>query len=166
MINVSVHGAEGRMGRLITALIEQSDDTRLCALFTENGRQVEAGLFHEELPLSGQSEIAALHPENGVIVDFSLAPALDGLLQGASLTKSPLLIGTTGHDQSQISRLRDFAADMPVVLASNFSIGIPVMRLLLENLATLLPQDFMAEELEIHHRHKMDKPSGTALTLA
>ena len=58
------------------------------------------------------------------------------------------------------------AVDRPVVLASNFSIGIPVMKLLLERLAVLLPEDFMPEQIETHHRHKLDKPSGTARSLS
>ena len=166
MIDVSVHGAEGRMGRLVTDLIEATDDLNLCALVTEVGRDRPAGDFHERLPLTPQDRMREVHPAGGVIVDFSLAPALEGLLAGGAAADAPLVIGTTGHDEAQMERLRRYAAARPVVLASNFSIGIPVLKLLLEQLAEWLPPDFMPEQVETHHRHKLDKPSGTARSLA
>ena len=166
MIKVSVHGAEGHMGRMVTGLVESAADTELSALFTEIGRQSEAGDFHPDLPLSPQDKLSEIHPRGGVIIDFSLAPALDALLDHADRTAAPLVIGTTGHTETQMNALRDYASRHPVVLASNFSVGIPSMRLILEKLADVLPADFMTEEIEIHHSRKIDKPSGTALTLA
>ncbi|MBC8423599.1 4-hydroxy-tetrahydrodipicolinate reductase [bacterium] len=166
MIRVTVHGAEGRMGRLVTDLIEDTEDLQLSALVTEVGRDRAAGEFHPRLPLTSQDRLAEIHPAGGVIVDFSLAPALPGLLAAGADTGAPLVIGTTGHDETQMESLRRYAAGRPVVLASNFSIGIPVMKLVLEQLAALLPGDFMPEQVETHHRHKLDKPSGTAYNLA
>jgi 4-hydroxy-tetrahydrodipicolinate reductase len=166
MIPATIHGAEGRMGRLVTELIAQTDDLELAALITEAGRESPAGIFHPDLPLTAQGDLAEVHPANGVIIDFSLAPALDGLLAGAARVDAPLVIGTTGYDEAQMTALRRYAGEHAVVLASNFSIGIPVMKLLLEQLATLLPDGFMPEQLETHHHHKLDKPSGTAKTLA
>jgi len=166
MIDVSVHGAEGRMGRLVTDLIEATEDLTLRALVTEVGRDRPAGEFHARLPLTAQDQLHTVHPAGGVIVDFSLAPALAGLLAGGAAADAPLVIGTTGHDEGQMESLRRYAAERAVVLASNFSIGIPVMKLLLERLAALLPEGFMPEQVETHHRHKLDKPSGTARSLA
>jgi 4-hydroxy-tetrahydrodipicolinate reductase len=166
MIRVTVHGAEGRMGRLVTELVEGTGDLQLSALVTEVGRDRPAGDFHPRLPLTPQDRLAEAHPQGGVIVDFSLAQALPGLLSAGAATEAPLVIGTTGHDEAQIESLRRYAAARPVVLASNFSIGIPVMKLVLEQLAALLPADFMPEQVETHHRHKLDKPSGTARSLA
>lgn len=166
MIEVSVHGAEGRMGRLVAELIEGAEGFVLAALVTEVGRGQPAGAFHPRLPLTPQDRLAAVHPRGGVIVDFSLAPALDGLLAGAAATAAPLVIGTTGHDEDQLRRLRAYAQDRAVVLSSNFSVGIPALRLLLEQLAAVLPEGFMPAQVETHHRHKRDVPSGTARTLA
>jgi len=166
MIRVTVHGAEGRMGRLVTELIQDTEDLQLSALVTEVGRDRSVGDFHARLPLTSQDGMAAVHPTGGVIVDFSLAPALPGLLSAGAAAGAPLVIGTTGHDEAQMESLRRYAADRPVVLASNFSIGIPVMKLVLEQLAALLPGEFMPEQVETHHRHKLDKPSGTAHNLA
>ena len=166
MIPVTIHGAEGRMGRLITDLISRTEDLELTALITEVGRASPVGVFHPDLPLTPQDTLADVHPEHGVIVDFSLAPALDGLLAGAGAVGAPLVIGTTGHDEAQMNALRRYAGKHAVVMASNFSVGVPVLKLLLEQLAAILPDGFMAEQMETHHRHKLDKPSGTAKSLA
>ena len=166
MIPVTIHGAEGRMGRLVTDLVADTPDLALAALITEVGRERPAGDFHPDLPLSPQTSLSAVHPADGVIVDFSLAPALEGLLEGAAAVDAPLVIGTTGHDETAMSALRVYAQSHAVVMASNFSVGVPVLKLLLERLADLLPEEFMAEQVETHHRHKLDKPSGTARILA
>lgn len=166
MIPVTVHGAEGRMGRLVTALVEETDGLRLAALVTEPGREAPPGAFHPELPLTPQDRLAAVHPRGGVVVDFSLAGALPGLLAGAAATAAPLVIGTTGYTAEQQAAIADHARRLPVVQAANFSVGIPVLAELLKRLAALLPDGFAAEQVETHHRHKRDRPSGTARALA
>lgn len=163
---VTVHGAEGRMGRLVTELVDATPDLHLAALVTEEGRSRAPGSFHPTVALSPQSRLAEVHPRGGVVVDFSLAAALDGLLAGAEATAAPLVIGTTGFSDDQVERLAAYAQARPVVLASNFSVGVPALRLVLERLADLLPEAFQAEQVEIHHRHKLDRPSGTARSLA
>jgi 4-hydroxy-tetrahydrodipicolinate reductase len=163
---VTVHGAEGRMGRLVTDLVDATGDLELAALITEVGRGGDASGFHPSVGLWPQDRLAEVHPEGGVIVDFSLAPALDGLLGQAQERGAGLVIGTTGHTPEQLAMIRDYAAELPVVLASNFSVGIPVMTMLLERMADVLPETFQAEQVETHHRHKVDMPSGTARSLS
>ncbi len=166
MIAVTVHGAEGRMGRLAAELIAATPDLRLAALVTEPGRGAPAGAFHPELPLTGQERLADVHPRGGVIVDFSLAPALPGLLAGAAACEAALVIGTTGHTDPQREAIADYARRRPVVLAANFSVGIPALQLVLELLARVLPAGFDVEQVETHHARKADRPSGTARQLA
>lgn len=166
MIAVTVHGAEGRMGRLVTELISGTPDLRLAALVSEPGREEAAGRFHPSLPLCGQDRLVEVCPAGGVIVDFSLAPALDALLAGAAALGSPLVIGATGHSEEQLAGLRAFASRRPVVHAANFSIGVPALRLALALMARILPPEFDAAQVETHHRHKVDRPSGTARLLA
>lgn len=166
MIAVTVHGAEGRMGRLVTELVSQAEDLRLTALITEPGRQRAAGDFHPELPLTPQDKLASVQPPGGVIVDFSLAKALPGLLQSAADTDAVLVVGTTGYSREQQGELAAYAERRPVVHAANFSLGIPVLQLLLQELSRVLPPEFQAEQVETHHRHKLDRPSGTARWLA
>ena len=165
MIQVAIHGAEGRMGRLITQLVAAADDVELAGLVTEPGRGQPAGEFHAELPLIGQEQMAEILPAGCVVVDFSLASALEGLLEQARLLGSPLVIGTTGYSESQLETLAAFAAEFPVVHAANYSVGIPALQMLLQLLAKTLPDGFDAEQTETHHITKLDKPSGTANSL-
>ncbi|MFH1843953.1 MAG: dihydrodipicolinate reductase C-terminal domain-containing protein [bacterium] len=166
MIPVTVHGAEGRMGKLVTELVTAASDLQLVALVTEPGRGRPAGEFHPDLPLTPQDELAQVQPPRGVIVDFSLAPALSGLLAGAAATGAALVSGTTGFTPEQRQEIADHARNHPVVFAANFSLGIPALKLVLQLLARTLPGSFQAEEVETHHRHKLDRPSGTAQWLA
>lgn len=166
MIPVSVHGAEGRMGLLITDLVEQAPDMQLAGLVTEPGRGRDVGQFHHSLPLTGQDQMAGTLPTGGVIIDFSLAAALDGFLEQAHRLQASLVVGTTGFSADQQEKLRAYAGDFPVVQSSNFSVGIPALQMLLQLLARTLPAGFNAEQVETHHVTKFDKPSGTARTLA
>lgn len=166
MIAVAVHGAEGRMGRLVAELVAGAADCRLAGLVTEPGRGRPADADHPELPLVPQDRLAAALPPGCVIVDFSLAPALDGLLAQAARLGSPLVIGTTGFTPAQEEALVRYAGGAAVVRAANFSVGIPTLQLLLQLLARVLPAGFDPEQVETHHVTKRDRPSGTAAHLA
>ena len=163
---VAVHGAEGRMGRLVAALVEASPDCRLVGLVTEPGRTLPAGAGHATLPVIGQESMATFLPAGCVIVDLSLASALPGLLEGAAKLEAKLVSGTTGFSPDQHEALRRHAANHAVIHATNFSIGIPALQMVLQLLARTLPTGFDAEQVETHHTAKIDRPSGTARTLA
>lgn len=165
-IAVAVHGAEGRMGRLVTALVDAAPDCELVALVTEPGRNLPAGTLHPRLAVIGQDSMAGALPAGCVIVDFSLAPALPGLLAGAAAARARLVSGTTGYDAAALDALRAHAAGLAVVHATNFSVGVPALQMLLQLLARTLPAGFSAELVETHHTAKLDRPSGTARTLA
>ena len=166
MISVAVHGAEGRMGILITELVIEAEDMQLVGLVSEPGKGKAPGEFHPDLALTGQDEMAQTLPSGAVIIDFSLAAALDGLLEQARKLRAPLVVGTTGFSPEQQEKLAAYAEEFPVVQAANFSVGIPALQMLLQLLAKTLPSGFDAEQIETHHITKLDKPSGTARTLA
>lgn len=166
MIPVVVHGAEGRMGRLVTDLVAGSEDYQLAGLVTEPGRGRARGAFHPQLALVAQDELRDALPRDAVVVDFSVAAALDGLLDQLRGSGAALVVGATGHDDRQQRALAEYAREACVVTASNFSVGIPAMQMLLRLLARTLPMGFDAEQVETHHRGKLDRPSGTARTLA
>jgi 4-hydroxy-tetrahydrodipicolinate reductase len=166
VIPVTVHGADGRMGRLVVDLVDGSPDCRLAALVTEPGRGRPAGTVHPSLALTPQDRLAAVHPVGGVVIDFSLAGALEGLLDQAAAVEAALVIGTTGYSDAQLALLRAYAARQPVVHAANFSVGVPAMQMVLRLLARTLPEGFDAEQVETHHHTKRDRPSGTARWLA
>ena len=164
MIPVVVHGAEGRMGRLITPLVEAAEDLELAGLVTQPGCGRKVGDFHPDLPLLGQDEMQEL-PQYCVIIDFSLAQALDGLVEQAANLAAGIVCGTTGFTPAQQQELEAHARNYPVVFAPNFSVGIPALQMLLQLLARTLPAGFDAEQVETHHVTKLDRPSGTANTL-
>ena len=166
MIAVTVHGAEGRMGKLVAELVDAADDCRLVALVSEPGRSFAAGELHPRIAVVGQEQLADVHPRGGVIVDFSLAPALPGLLDQATAADAAIVTGVTGHDPQQAAALRKYASTHTVVQAANFSVGIPALQMILRLLARTLPGGFDAEQTETHHRTKIDRPSGTASWLA
>jgi len=158
LISAAVHGAEGRMGRLVTDLLTGAADIELAGLVTEPGKG------HGDF--IGQDDMASQLPVGCVIIDFSLAKALDGLLEQGRRMGAPLVVGTTGYTDNQEQALVDYAKEFPVVWAANFSIGIPALGMLLQLLARTLPGEFDAEQVETHHVTKLDKPSGTARALA
>ena len=101
-----------------------------------------------------------------VIVDFSQPDAVDEICRTASQHGKSLVIGTTGHSQEQRRTIEKAAESLPIVFASNFSVGVNVLIWLTRKAAELLGRDFNPEIIETHHKMKKDAPSGTAKTLA
>jgi 4-hydroxy-tetrahydrodipicolinate reductase len=101
-----------------------------------------------------------------VAIDFSQADSIDATCVAALRNGKPLVIGTTGHSQQQRKTIEAAAQSIPIVFASNFSVGVNVLFWLTQKAAELLGSDFDAEIVETHHNMKKDAPSGTAKTLA
>src|SRR5260370_10737034 len=99
-------------------------------------------------------------------IDFSHAAAIDEICRAALHDHKPLVIGTTGYSQEQRQMIGDAAKSLPIVLASNFSVGVNVLFFLTHKAAELLGQHFHPQIIETHHKMKKDAPSGTATTLA
>jgi 4-hydroxy-tetrahydrodipicolinate reductase len=100
-----------------------------------------------------------------VIIDFSAPVATEALCEAALKNPTPLVVATTGFTEHQQNLLTQAAKEMPVLYSSNMSAGIALLKQLVEQVAATL-KDFDIEIVEQHHRHKVDAPSGTALTLA
>jgi 4-hydroxy-tetrahydrodipicolinate reductase len=101
-----------------------------------------------------------------VAIDFSQADSINEICRAASQHGKSLVIGTTGHSQQQRKTIEQTAHSVPIVLASNFSVGVNVLFWLTQKAAELLGSDFNPEIVETHHKMKKDAPSGTAKTLA
>jgi 4-hydroxy-tetrahydrodipicolinate reductase len=101
-----------------------------------------------------------------VAIDFSQADSIDEICRTALQQGKPLVIGTTGHSEQQRKTIEETAHSVPIVLASNFSVGVNVLFWLTQKAAELLGSDFNPEIVETHHKMKKDAPSGTAKTLA
>ena len=99
-----------------------------------------------------------------IVIDFSLPDACEALLGGAMKTPKPLVIGTTGLNTHQLNLLKQASELMPVLYATNMSLGVALLNKLVYQAAAAL-DGFNIEIVEMHHKHKKDAPSGTALTL-
>jgi len=108
----------------------------------------------------------ALDQNHGdVLVDFSAPPALAASLERAIAANVPILIGTTGLTDEQRAAIAEAGEKVAVIHAPNTSLGVNVLRDLVEQATARLGPDWDIEILEMHHRHKVDAPSGTALQL-
>jgi 4-hydroxy-tetrahydrodipicolinate reductase len=100
-----------------------------------------------------------------IVIDFSLPQACEMLLETAMKNPKPLVIGTTGLNTHQINLLKQASELMPVLYATNMSLGVALLNKLVYQASAAL-EGFDIEIVEMHHRHKKDAPSGTALTLS
>jgi 4-hydroxy-tetrahydrodipicolinate reductase len=100
-----------------------------------------------------------------VIVDFSTSKATRAILELAASSGKPVVVGTTGHSPEEKAALLKIAGRVPCVWAGNFSVGVNLLFALTRRAARVLGEDFDAEVLEMHHRMKIDAPSGTASRL-
>jgi 4-hydroxy-tetrahydrodipicolinate reductase len=108
----------------------------------------------------------ALDQEHGdVLIDFSAPAALGSSIERAISAAIPLLVGTTGLEPQHHAMIAEAARQIAIVQAANTSLGINLLRDLVEQATARLGPDWDIEILEMHHRHKVDAPSGTALLL-
>ncbi len=147
---IIIVGARGRMGKTLLREIIQSDSMVLEAAVDRSGGP---GLGQD----AGRSS---------VVVDFSLPHATEANLQRCHEAGVPLVLGTTGLQKSTRELLRTAARDIPIVSAANFSVGITLLTRIAGLVAQALGEQWDAELFEIHHAHKRDAPSGTALRIA
>jgi len=168
-LRVSVCGATGRMGRTVIRLVGQSEDLELvgaCAGSGDTGIGEDAG----SLAGSGRSgvvitdDLASALLGAQVVIDFSQPPALEQLARLAARQGVALVSGTTGLKDAAL--LDTAAARIPVLWAANMSLGIQVLSELARDAARRLGPGFDIEISEMHHRSKVDAPSGTGLRLA
>ncbi len=142
--NLIVHGATGRMGREVLALIEADTQLELMAA----------------LPGSWPGDCA-----QAIVIDFSVPEAMPALLEACLKKGIGLVSGTTGLSAEQLSAMREAALTIPILWAPNFSLGVAVLQRALRLCARALPPQWDVHLIDTHHRHKLDAPSGTARLL-
>ena len=147
-VRVLLVGAAGRMGKTVLDLATSDPNIEIVAQ-CDLGDSIEAPMKNCD-----------------VIVDFSHAQAIDEICRAALQHSKALVIGTTGHSQEQRRTIEEAARSLPIVFASNFSVGVNVLFWLTRKAAELLGRDFNPQIIETHHKMKKDAPSGTAKTLA
>ncbi len=110
-------------------------------------------------------DLAAGMAKSDVVVDFSSHSATQALLELAITQRKPVVIGTTGHSAEAKKKLLTLAVQVPCVWAGNFSVGVNTLFALVRRASSILGSDYDAEVIEMHHRFKVDAPSGTAARL-
>lgn len=159
MVKAIMHGCCGAMGRVITELAEE--DAKLAVVA---GVDISAG---EGLPYPVYKSLDEVKEAADVIIDFSTAKAVDGLLDYCERTGTAVVLCTTGLSEEQAERVLKTAKQAPVLRSANMSLGVNVLLKLLKEAAQVLaPAGFDVEIVEKHHRKKVDAPSGTALAMA
>jgi len=160
MIKVGVFGASGRVGKLLLENLKDASEMSLSSVFVRNSLD-----FSIDPSVLVTSDMKAFLSSADVIIDFSLPDACESLLESALEVPKPLVIGTTGLNAHQLNLLKNASEVMPILYATNMSLGVALLNKLVYQASAAL-DGFDIEIVEMHHRHKKDAPSGTALTLS
>lgn len=166
---VAIHGAAGRMGQALLSALAGVDGWRCVAAIVRAGAPClgqpvpgHGGLVYVDATTAHRHDV----PEGGVVIDFS---GPDGLLRAIELAEVwnwALFSGSTGLGPAEQQALDALAVRLPVAWTANTSLGIALLSVLVRRTAAVLDADWDIEILDLHHRHKRDAPSGTALKLA
>lgn len=157
MLKFILSGCCGKMGRVITQIIENDPDCEIIAgvdIYEDNSLGFKVYKDFSELPKAD------------AIIDFSHPALLDKLLCFAKDTKTPLVIATTGYNDKEIAKIKDFSNKVAIFFSFNMSLGINLLVSLAKKATSVLGNDFDIEIIEKHHNQKIDAPSGTAIMLA
>ncbi len=146
MTAIGIIGSAGRMGQALVEAIQAADQTH-------------AGGVDQD------GDLAVLVAASNVLVDFSSPHALEANLDACVAAGKPIVIGTTGLEERHHYLIDDAARDIAVLQTGNTSLGITMLAALVKQAASQLGDDWDIEIVEMHHRHKVDAPSGTALLL-
>lgn len=152
-----IHGASGRMGKALLRLARDDARLQVVAAVSRSGTAGDA--------IAIPADRLADCPAFDVAIDFSLPEGFDAVLELCRARGCALVSGTTGLSDTQRETMSRAAQAIPVLWASNFSLGVAVLEDLVARASRALP-DWPVRIVETHHVHKLDAPSGTALTLA
>ena len=158
MVRAIMHGCNGKMGRAITTLAKEDAEVEIVAgvdAYTE---------VANEYPVF--ESIEKCDVEADVVIDFSNAKAVDGLLDYCVEKQIPVVLCTTGLSEEQLQEVEEASKKVAVLRSANMSLGINLlMQLLKEATKVLSPAGYDIEIVEKHHNQKLDAPSGTAIAL-
>ena len=160
MIRVGVYGGTGRVGKLLLEDLKSEENLTLSSVFVRNSLD-----FSIDPSALVTNDLDTFLNACDVVVDFSLPEATQALLEKTLKSPKPLVIATTGLDIHQFNLIKEASELMPILYATNMSLGVAVLSKLVQQASSVL-DGFDIEIVEMHHKHKKDAPSGTALTLA
>lgn len=169
-LRISVVGAGGRMGRQLIQAISKADGVQLTAAFEREGSSLVgsdagelAGIGHNGITVS--DNLAQQADNFDVLIDFTRPEGTLEHLAFCSANNKKMVIGTTGFDEQGKQAIKQAAEKIGIVFASNYSVGVNLVFKLLEKAAKVMGDYCDIEIIEAHHRHKVDAPSGTALSM-
>tara|TARA_B100000676_G_C17967119_1_gene781012 strand:+ start:102 stop:878 length:777 start_codon:yes stop_codon:yes gene_type:complete len=158
-INLAITGCMGRMGQQIIKSANSDKDFNISAL-TES-RVVNKKI--NRIKIENNSEVS--FKKSDLIIDFTVPKCTFEVLKIASKLKKRVVIGTTGFTKKEENLIKKFSKKIPILKAGNMSLGINLLMYLTEIASGSLGKNFKSKIFEIHHKHKKDYPSGTALML-
>ena len=158
-INLAITGCLGRMGQQLITSSKSNKKFKLVTL-TEN-KPINKKIAGINLSLN--TEMA--FKKTDVIVDFTVPKCTLDILKIASKLKKRVVIGTTGFTQKEDDLIKRFSKEIPILKAGNMSLGINLLMYLTEIASKSLNEEYLSKVFEVHHKHKKDHPSGTALML-
>ena len=158
-IKLGISGCMGRMGQQLIKSLKKNKKFKLVAL-TEN-RLVNRKFDGIKLELNSEK----VFKRTDIIIDFTIPDCTIEILKIASKLKKKVVIGTTGFNRSQENQIKNFSKKIPILKAGNMSLGVNLLMYLTEIASKSLNDEYLSKIFEIHHKHKKDYPSGTALML-
>jgi 4-hydroxy-tetrahydrodipicolinate reductase len=158
-INVAITGCLGRMGQQLIKSSKSNKNFKLVAL-TEN-KSFNKKIAGIKLDLNTDHTFK----KTDVIIDFTIPQCTLEILKIASKLKKRVVIGTTGFTQKEEALIKKYSKKIPILKAGNMSLGVNLMMYLTEIASGALGDNYLTKIFEVHHKHKKDYPSGTALML-
>ena len=158
-INLAITGCMGRMGQQLIKSSKSNNNFKLVSL-TEN---IKINKKFNGIKPEPNTEIA--FEKTDIIIDFTIPKCTIEVLKIASKLKKRVVIGTTGFTQKEDKIIKEYSKKIPILKAGNMSLGVNLLMYLTEIASKSLGDNYLSKIFEIHHKHKKDYPSGTALML-
>ena len=159
-VNLAITGCMGRMGQQLIKSSKADKNIKLTAL-TEN-RLIKKKILGIKVSLNNEKAFKNVD----LIIDFTVPECTFEVLKIASKLKKKVVIGTTGFTQKEENYIKKFSKKIPILKAGNMSLGVNLLMYLTEITSKSLNDTYLSKISEVHHKHKKDYPSGTALMLA
>ena len=158
-INLAITGCLGRMGQQLIKSSKSNNNFKIVAL-------TESKTFNKKISgIKLDINTNEAFKKADVIIDFTIPKCTLEILKIASKLKKRIVIGTTGFTQNEERTIKKYAKKIPILKAGNMSLGVNLLMYLTEIVSGSLGDNYLSKVLEVHHKHKKDHPSGTALML-
>ena len=158
-INLAITGCLGRMGQQLVKSSKSSKNFKLVSI-------TESRIINKKVSgLKPQLNSESAFKNANIIIDFTIPKCTLEVLKIASKLKKGVVIGTTGFSKKEENLIKKYSRKIPILKAGNMSLGINLLMYLTEITSKSLSDNFLSKVFEVHHKHKKDYPSGTALML-